>query len=227
VSVGKRMSGNKDFYSIVVIGAMNPRVHTPGWYRLVNLIDDSEMTDATSSDVVTLLPISKWQLKDFSVICQSDRWEVQTTSAACLSRLRQMAVTVFDELLKHTPVNALGLNFNHERTIDRSHVGRCLAASLARSELGLRIDGAISGEMMLRRSIDDRKVTVVVRASEGVGGESVVGVANNYEYAFGLEKGPGFFQISDTISRRFSADKNDAEEQTAAVVRAINNRLES
>ena len=43
------MVSNKDFYNVVVIGAMNPRLHTPGWYRLVGLIDDVEMKEANEA----------------------------------------------------------------------------------------------------------------------------------------------------------------------------------
>jgi hypothetical protein len=219
------MTSNKEFYNFVVIGTMNPRIHTPGWYRLVDLIDQSEMDDAVNStDTMTTLPLSQLSLKSITIACTPDRWEIQTTDAKCLKRLQDMTARVFDDLLRHTQVLAIGFNFNYERTTDIPNVARYLASCLVKTRTGLRDESLLSGELSLRRSLEGCTSLVAIRPKEGPGAESVVCVLNNYEYKFSGDK--GFFNLGETISVKFSADQRDAEEQTSRVLQALNESLE-
>lgn len=220
------MSVNEQIYNIVVLGAMNPRLHTPGWYRLVGLIDDAELSEASEGEVVVLAPIAKWQIKGFGVVCLPDRWEVQTTIAQNLERLQRFASRVFDDLLEHTPVRALGFNFNYERATDDPHLSRSLASFVVRTQIGMNEDCLVAGEMSLRRNADGRVVNVTVRSCEKDNATAMVNVCNNFEYTFANQESPAFFRLQDKISSRFSIDLEEAEEQTARIVSSINKSVE-
>ena len=73
-----QMSSNKSIYSIVVLGTMNPRIHSPAWYRLVGLISEEEMQEANQNELLIDPMVAKWQLKDLTMLCQFERWELQT-----------------------------------------------------------------------------------------------------------------------------------------------------
>ena len=199
---------------------MNPRLHSPGWYRLVGAISESEMQEAVSADAVSLPMISKWQVKDFAMLCQLDRWELQTSDASALDRLQQMTGRMFDELLEQTPVSALGYNFNYERDIGHPDAGHKLAALLATPQIGLKPDCLVSGHVLLRRSVDGRSVSVHIRVPDGQEAGSVVSVSNNYEYPFGSATLMKFY-IGQVIADRFSRDRQDAESQTSQVMQSI------
>ena len=226
----KQMANNREFYNIVVVGNMNPRIHTPAWYRLVDLISDDEMEQANkplSNDPTSLSYlvvsgwIARWQTNTIGITCQQAIWEVNTTNVDCLERLRSITEQVFDDLLKQTAVNALGFNFNYERVTEIAHVGRHLASNLATTRFGLDDNGLISGELSLRRSLQGRNFLVAIRPSAETGRESVVTVSNNFEYRF-PNTGMGYFKLKDTFSASFSEDLKEAERQTSRVVEAIN-----
>lgn len=226
----KQMATNTEFYTIVVVGNMNPRIHTPAWYRLVDLISDDEMEQANkppSNDpanfsyfVVSGL-LARWQTNTIGIACHQAIWEVSTTNVDCLERLRSITEQVFDHLLKQTPVNALGINFNYERVTEIAHVGRHLASNLAKARFGLDDNGLISGELSLRRSLQGRNFLVTIRPSAETGRESMVAVSNNFEYRF-PNTGVSHFKLKDTFSASFSEDLEEAERQTSRVVQAIN-----
>ena len=214
------MAIEKDFYSIVVAGTMNPRLHSPAWYQLVGAISESEMNEAVTSDLVSLPMISKWQVKDFSMVCQLDRWELQTSDASALDRLQLMVGRMFDELLEHTLVSALGFNFNYAAHIGRPDAGKQIASLLATPQIGLKPDCLVAGHVLLKRFVDGRSVSVHIRVPDGQESSSVVSVSNNYEYAFGsatLQK----LCLGRVIADRFSQDRQDAESQTSLVMRSI------
>ncbi|MCO6458298.1 MAG: hypothetical protein J5I93_23575 [Pirellulaceae bacterium] len=101
-------------FSIVVIGGMNPTIHHPSWYRLVELLSDDEVEAITTGaePVVVTPQFSRFAGPDFELICRQDRWEIQTKNELWQQRSCAIAGQVFDHLLKHTMVSALGLNFH-------------------------------------------------------------------------------------------------------------------
>jgi hypothetical protein len=216
------MFTNREHYIIVVVGSMNPRIHTPAWYRLVELIDQAELDEATANpQAMVNVAISQWQIKDISVLCTIDRWEIRTTNIECLERLRTMTADVFDKKLEQTPVAALGFNFNYDRVTEVADLGRYLASRVAITQMGLRNEGLVSGELTLKQSLDGRSRVVGIRPLDEKGCESVVSVFNNFEYRFASDKS-GYFRIKDTLSARFLEDLRDAQEQVSRVVQAIN-----
>ena len=215
------MSSDKSIYSIVVLGTMNPRIHTPAWYRLVGLITEEEMQEANQNSEFLIHPmVAKWQLKDLAMLCQFERWEIQTDRESVLPRVQDIASQVFDRFLEQTQVHALGFNFNFERDIHGANAGRRLVSLLAIKNIGLKQDGIVSGEITLRRHVSGRTVNVNVRVPEGQEAGSRITVNNNYEYRF---NSPTLqtLSLAETITPRFQVDLADAEQQTNQIVRSM------
>ena len=218
------MADDSEFYSIVVTGAMNPSIHHPSWYRLVELIDEDEADEAyQNKNTFAMPPLSQLETGGFKIVCQEGRWEVQTQRAEKIERLWNLAATVFDDLLKHTPVSAYGFNFNYRRSTKCNEVARILADELANTALGLMADNAIGGELIFRRKCDDGHTTMtVIRPAKHA---SSVSVNNNYHYP--LEGvGEGFFNLREKFAERVPLDQEDAVRQTENVVQALNQRCE-
>ena len=138
-----------------------------------------------------------------------------------MGRLRSMTERVFDELLEHTPVGALGFNFNYDRITEIADVGGYLASCVAGAQVGLEKDSLMAGELSLRRLVQGRSVLVAIRSLGEPGCESVVQVANNFDYRLAKTE-PGFFKLRDTFSEWFLADLEESERQTSSVVEVIN-----
>ncbi len=213
----REMTTDSEVYNIVVLGAMNPRLHHPSWYRLVGLLNEGEEKEATSSQPSVCTPfLAQFQAADLKITCQMDRWEVQTGKKENLDRLKEISIKVFDDLLTHTPISRLGFNFVFQIKTRAENAALVLAAAIAKSSLDFRGDGAETADLFLRRNCGDHTVLVAVRPGSD---QASVSVASNYEYTFNIE---GFFKIGDLLLRRFDVDRTDAEEQTQLIVEAIN-----
>ena len=210
------MSAEQDFFSIVVLGAMNPRIHHPTWYRLVGLISEQEEQQALESGLLVTPPVAQFQCPGFVVLCQEERWEVQTNRSELFVRLRDLTSRVFDELLNHTPLNRYGFNFDYVRSTEAPDVAKLLAQAIVSLPLGLRAGNAAAGEIVLRRYEDDHTIAVTLRPFES----TAVKVASNFDYTTPGTK--GFFNLRDRIESRHPIDHAEAVEQTAEIVSAIN-----
>lgn len=218
------MAEESEFYGIVIIGKMNPSIHHPAWYRMFDLIDEKEADAATSSkETFSTPPVAQIDAGTFKIICQESRWEVQTSTPSLLERLKRMPGKVFDELLEHTSVAALGFNINFVKATTCKHVDKYLAGCITSADLGLPNDNLHSGELVLRRLVDDYRVTVRISSSD----EHLVTVSSNYEYRFQSQKKMESFKLGEIVSKRFAEDRSDAEAHTASIVDAINKASES
>lgn len=106
-------------YSIVVVGAMNPRIHTPHWYRFVEVLSEEELDDALSphghpdSPILTP-PYARFTAGNLSFECQDGRWQVTSEHEQDIDRLAGIAAAIFDTALVHTPVSAFGVNLDYQ-----------------------------------------------------------------------------------------------------------------
>jgi hypothetical protein len=216
------MEERKNLFNIVVLGDMNPRIHTPAWYQLIGLIDQSEMEASVQSPMTMAIPpIAQVQLEGILIQCQQKLWEIRTTDCSRFDRMKSITVKVFDELLMHTPVISMGFNFNYYEQTSVDAVGLYLATCLSRMPLGLESDSLLSGEISLRRSAGDHTIHVNVRPSYILGDDSYIWISNNYEYNFSSDP-QKFFNLSETIDSRFETDRSDAQDRVRLVLTAIN-----
>lgn len=210
------MATDKQLFSIVVVGAMNPRIHHPFWYRYVDLLSKEEAEEATENPETFCVPLlAQLQTQSLKIVCQEDRWEVQAAKPDLLQRLQDMTAKVFDDLLYHTPVKRFGFNFDYQRQTKHDNVPGFLADCLGKTPMGLNRENATAAELVYRRSYEDRLVSVAVRPLPD---KQRVLVANNYEYPL---RGEGFFKMGDRFSQRYYTDRADAEEQTRLIVESI------
>ena len=219
------MSNQIENYSIVVIGAMNPRIHMPAWYLHVGLIDNSEGETAVAATSTLLTgQLSTFQFNNVSILCLPDRWEIKTTKRSDLDRIKTITQKIFDELLMHTPVFLIGFNFIYQRATNAASVARHLASRLAKMPFGLKDTVPDSGEFSIRRTSGDGFNGVAIRPAPEPDAPSHVNISINYEYKFVK---PGQFKLEDTAFSRYSADLKEAEEQAALIVKAINETTEN
>ena len=212
------MTDQKDTYSIVVLGGMNPRIHHPSWYRLVGLFDEEEAEQATKTpNTLITPPLAQIQTPKLTIVCQDDRWEIRTTDTAQVDRIKEITVKLFDDFLPHTPLAAAGFNFNYWKPTNARKLGNFLASTLIRSPLGLKPDNAVSGEVVLRRQYDDHTASVLLRA--GVDEQQTLLLAFNFDYRFEQE---GEFKLGSMFAQKYGVDRSDAEQQTAHILEAIN-----
>jgi hypothetical protein len=211
------MAEQNDIYAIVLIGGMNPRIHHPSWYRLVNLFGDEEAEQGIRTPSTFITPLmSQIQTPKLTIACQDNRWEIRTSDPGQVQRIQDITSMLFDEILPHTPLMAAGFNFTYRKATAASDVGLYVATVLSRAPLGLKADHAMSGEVILRRSFNEH--TALVNVQPVADEKQAALISHNFEYQF---KDEGFFKLGEIIARRYGADKSESEEQTALIVDAI------
>lgn len=215
------MSEQNDTYAIVILGGMNPRIHHPAWYQLVGLIDNDEAEQATKLPSIVLTQfMAQFDTPELVIVCQDNRWEIRTSNAAKIERIKFIASKLFDEVLPHTPISAAGFNFTYKRQARKQDVGKVLADVVIGSPLGLKPDHQVAAELILRRAFDDHTAMVSIQPIAGEA-DSVV-LFFNFEYTFKAEGAFKSFKLADTITGRHEIDKLESEEQAAQVLEAIN-----
>jgi hypothetical protein len=218
------MPNDKETYSIVVIGAMNPRIHVPGWYLHVGLIDKSEWEEANNAQSALMTPqVSQLEFKGIRITCLPGRWEIITENSQNLDRIRSLTAKVFDELLMHTPLIMTGFNFTYQRATKVENVAHHVASQLAQMPFGLKDIQRDSGEFVIRRISKDQSGLVSVGPSTDPEAASHVTISINYEYKCTI---PGQFSLEDTILSRYSSDQKEAEGRASLIVKAINETTE-
>lgn len=216
------MTEQKDTYTLVILGGMNPRIHHPSWYRSVGLFDGEEAEEAirTPNTLITP-PLAQIQTPKLTIVCQDDRWEIRTSDPNQVQRIQDITSKLFDDLLPHTPVAAAGFNFTYGRQTESHDVGKHLADVLVKSPLGLKPDSLVAGEVILRQACDGHTSMVNIRPALGC--KHTVVISYNYEYRFETE---GSFKLGDVITKRYKLDRNETEEQTTFIVEAFNRSAE-
>lgn len=120
---------------------MNPAIHHPQWYRAVDLISESELSQVISvAGAVVIVPqLSHFKLGAIEVQCLQNRWIVKTTERGEIDRIFEVAAAVFRRL-GDTPVRAFGVNFEclHDSAKD---LRATLRIGLKETPLGLTFDG--------------------------------------------------------------------------------------
>ena len=218
------MLNDKELYSIVVIGVMNPRIHVPAWYLQFDLINKEEYNAAilAASTLVTA-QVSQFHFEGISVLCLPDRWEIKTTKRSDLDRMKAITQKIFDELLMHTPVFLIGFNFIWQKATNVANVARHLALRLFEMSFGLADGVPDSGEFSIRRVSENRLSAVAIGPSPDPDSPSHVNISINYEYKFASV---GQFKLEDTAFARYSADQKEADQQALLIVKALNETSE-
>lgn len=204
-------------YSIVVIGAMNPRIHHPLWYRLIGAISEQEAEAAADAGGICATPFSNFETAGMSVLCQQDRWQIVTTRADVRSRLLDVTKLVFRKL-NETPVQLYGINNNFDLETTIPKVATCLTDLLIAMDVGFETEGKQRCELRFARSADDHLERTEIKPSEL--GNDLLFVGCNAEY-LPKGRGPGYFDLGELLDRSFDLQY----ERSIAIAHRVLDRL--
>lgn len=209
-------------FSIVVLGGMNPRVHSPFFYRAINAITEDELQASHLRDSTMVLPqLAQLDLADdVRVMCLPDRWQITSPTEARTARLLEVA-TMVHRALDHTPVGAFGFNYDFVRAVPGDTEARF--AELARTlPVGFAGDGAASANFSYSTRADEgetRRRTTVVVAPLTDPAEHVL-VKNNYNHEILPAAGP-HYDLGAFMQARFARDLESARAQVARTVQRL------
>ncbi len=218
------MTEPNDFFSIVVLGAMNPAIHHPAWYRLTNILTEGESERAEAGGtVVVTQQISQFSGDSFTIVCEPARWQVQTREETQLERLKEITERTFEKL-DQTPLSAFGFNFTYHRATSLPHVNTTLANLIEELPLGLTPNRAErrAAKISYSTASDGRVLTTAIEPSSK--GEGLVYVAINAEHRIPLPQKPGEFQhfdLTPLLREDFPRDYEDAKRNLASVLDAL------
>lgn len=197
--------------SVVVIGGMNPLIHSPGWYRFVGLISDEEHEQATKLMSFVTPPMARVQLPTLVIQCEQNRWEAQTNQLDAGDRLAEIAGKVFDDLLKHTPVEAYGFNCHFAVQAERS-VERSLLKALKGTGLTSGLDSGMKGQFAMTWERGEFTHRLEVSAPA----DNTLLLASNFHHPIRVPDGverPGFFAIGPHLKSWMSKHREEAMQQ--------------
>jgi hypothetical protein len=181
VEMGEAQKESQGF-SIVILGAMNPRIHHPLWYRHHGLITESEMMESlsTNSQPVFLPQIAQFKSAGMQFSCVTERWDVRVTDEGLRGRMAEIAATIFDKLLPETPVQVFGFNNEFHLTAGRREVKRKLVERVVKRGFDLSFPG-LDGAMFAFTisAVDDATTTVRAEPSDHSPDEIFVAVNAN------------------------------------------------
>ncbi len=95
--------------TLVLIGAFNPAIFSPAWLAKVDIISDEDLEKSTTQ--VIHPEITQFNARRFRIDVQPDRFQITSTMAPFVS-IADDVRRLFGELLPHTPVGAVGINFH-------------------------------------------------------------------------------------------------------------------
>jgi hypothetical protein len=220
------MTESNDFFSIVVVGAMNPSIHHPAWYQLMHILSEEEGKRALESGKILAATqqISQFSIDAFTIVCEPARWQVQTRDETQLERLREIAEKTF-EILYHTQITAFGLNFTYHRKTPLPEVNTSLATLIEALPVGLKPERAErrAAKINYQTTSDGRVLTIAIEPSSK--GADLVYVAINAEHRIKpLPPGEEYrqFELTPLLRKAFMRDYVDAKQNLARVLDALN-----
>jgi hypothetical protein len=117
-----------DGVTIVLIGAFNPRIFRPKWFRANGIVGNDE-ADAASIEIIHQ-SITAFSFDWAKVRVDPNRFSIETTDPPFI-RIHDVILKTFKECLMHTPVNQFGINrvvdFDTEKPEIRNRIGELLA----------------------------------------------------------------------------------------------------
>ncbi|MBA1147377.1 hypothetical protein H0Z60_09930 [Ectothiorhodospiraceae bacterium WFHF3C12] len=210
-----------DKYSIVVLGTMNPGLHQPFWYSVLELVDESEYARCIESEqTVVNAHLAQLVFPTFTVRCQQARWEVETTDRGVSDRLLTVANRVFGKL-DQTPVMAFGFNVSVHKDTAVESVGERLAAIIENANIPLPSGNrGPKGVLQYVNGTDERAHQV--RLEPSAKKQSVVAINQNIQYdvlkIIGEAK---HFDLGSLLSARFANDFQEMNEFADGIANSL------
>jgi hypothetical protein len=114
--------------SIVLLGDFNPKIFQPSWFGAHELI---RPTEADEADVEIVHPeVAEFRLDWVRLQVTRERFAVDTSQDAFFEASRDLVLGTF-ELLRHTPLRAMGINTHEHRRMNSTAAWREFSRALA------------------------------------------------------------------------------------------------
>lgn len=215
--------------AIVLLGAMNPRIHHPSWYRTAELLDaNAEKLALQNPDTVCSQHIAHFRTAELQVSCLPDRWHVATDQVDLLDRLTEILIHTFDGKLHETPITAFGFNFEFHRRTDISDVASYLADCFRKLPIGVCELPSVAATFSSFHELEDNKVKLDIQPS--VRSVDMLYIALNFHYEITSVYGPvqqyGHFPLEPLIQPRIRADYDKASVTVTSILKALNQSKE-
>jgi len=168
-------------YSIVVIGNFNPVIFQTEWLRRYKILPEQEITASLTENVVaeptpnvqiiegyrTFISPQKTELNfpSYKLLVLPVRFQFSTQKKDCSLEMVGSTIKMF-ELLSHTPITAIGINFNaHLNITDCDRILMQLFNVNSEKAKGIFGEGyKVGGKFFIERA--KYKIRVVIEPSE-------------------------------------------------------------
>ena len=164
----------------MLLGSFNPAIFTPAWFARQQLLPFDEVNSVNLGIVHN--QVTDFQAEWFHLNVTPEQFSIDSARAPQV-RIRDIVLRLFGEILPHTPLNALGINFSvHFRAKDQEERDRIRVALAPPSTwgplqnaLGLNNKtGGMRSLTMAQLNPEDRpigsEINVTVELSNRVGG---------------------------------------------------------
>ncbi len=201
-------------FAVAVLGAMNPAIHTPDWYRYLDLISDEELATSKGAGLAVSQIVAQFTAPSFQIICNEGKWMIRAGESEA-ERATDIATRVFDAL-DQTPVSAYGINLTVHTDTGLEDI---------QTRLLKRLGGMLAVDEDLQFCtikysipVEGRVLNVVLEPSQKH--KSALFVALNYHYptrAKEFEK----FDLGPLIKEAATRDTEDYMKRCKSLVDAI------
>lgn len=205
-------------FSIVVLGAMNPRLHHPIWYKQQRLIDDAELNQSLTKEMICLAEASQFTAAGMYISCNLDRWDIRTTDLALRPRILEIARTIFDTSLPETPSGLFAFNNDFHRMTELTDVKRILGELVAGGCFGLSPE-VLSGAMFFTVAVPDGG-EMRIRIDPSPQGPDFVSVKVNANHP--VKVPPGRFNLGPLLDKFYESDYQMAARYAEDIVKSLN-----
>jgi len=193
----RTVKASLDAISIVVVGAMNPRIHQPHWYATTNIISADEL-QAGDNSLISVPRITQFSLDHIKITCQDDRWDLFAEGEASFSRAAEIASLTWNKL-PETPVISYGFNFFVTFSVGEGLASSSLCSLLPSPLLELGFNPAAAEYRIVGAEDDLGQVTVDLRPSDQAG--SAITASINYHFV--PVESAGYFDLGSALSASY------------------------
>ncbi|MCG8425060.1 MAG: hypothetical protein MJE77_44835 [Proteobacteria bacterium] len=207
-------------FSVVLLGAMNPALHHPTWYKAVGVLDDAQEREALAAEFVFLPQLAQFHTADLQFFCDPQRWQLATANIGNVDKVVSITEVSFDEKLTETPLRAYGLNFNFHEETKCSSVGVALSKMVASLPLGFSPTAETSAQLAFTEPVDGGRLRCNVEPS--VHGPNFVFVGFNAHYELGTAAEPQQISMKALLQKRLGDIQDKIDYQVKATIEGLN-----
>jgi hypothetical protein len=231
----------KDMFTISIIGAMNPAIHHPAWYRFVGVLSAEEAATVPAPPPIQVPPgsgvqifplevfcstqFAQFTIRDLRVTCLPSSWTVTTIDPSGLDRIKDVAAAVFDALAQ-TPVSGYSLGFHHHRETRLSNVGEYMVRTASALPYGLmRVAGA-EDSLQLRYIARSTDRDLVVDLQPSAKAKEMIYLAVNITHTVQPTKELAPFDLRPLLEAAVAEDNVEAQAWLGSVLQRLQSSAE-